>query len=113
MRLRQGIIVNTDGWKGYRKIHWRENGLVQSEHIHGKEGSMRRDFRHSNRVEGLWGQIKTAIISTYVSIPGVKEWLDFVFEAAYRARLHEKCVEEQKFLVGQAILDMLGFARAK
>lgn len=49
--------IHTDGWSAYEGFPWKKWNVKWLKHIHNGG----RTFEHSNRIEGLWGQIKSTM----------------------------------------------------
>ena len=73
--------LHTDGWAAYLKFDFNEIKRLHKRNIHGNPGDEKRDLKNSNLSEGLWGQLKTELRRTYITLNGRSNWLDFVFEA--------------------------------
>jgi hypothetical protein len=84
---RERYALHTDGWAAYFKFDFDQIKRIHKRHVHGLEGAEVRDFRHSNHAEGMWGEIKTELRRSYISIPGSDNWLDFVFEAIWKINI--------------------------
>ncbi len=62
-------IVNMDGWGAYNAIDWEGMQLQRSVHVH-RDNLARRNFEHSNLIEGLCNVLKGYTTRTYISTSG-------------------------------------------
>ena len=85
-----GSKIVTDGWPGYNFLN--DNGYVRYEHNHdaGDLGEGEESTSHS---EGLWGNLKGDIISTYHCIP-CKDFLYFLKEEEFKYINRKKNYED-------------------
>lgn len=87
--IAKGTLVNTDNWKGYRKLE--SLGYKHESVNHGAEEWV-RGIHHTNSVEGFWSHLKRGISSTHVSVSKqhMQKYVDeFGFRYNYRKEPRE------------------------
>ena len=81
--------LHMDGWAAYNGFDFNAIKREPARHVHGKPGSEKRDMQSSNLSEGLWGEIKTELRRTYITLKGSINWIDFVYEAMWKIEIRK------------------------
>jgi len=86
--INPGCIVHTDGWRAYDAIDWPGLGIRRHRHVH-LNNQNRRNFEHSNLIEGLWSVIKGNTRRQYNAVTGSLRLEDYLLEAKMRRDFRE------------------------
>jgi IS1 family transposase len=66
-----GSIIHSDGWAAYQAIPWEILEMTHVRHVKKSANSEEiRTFKHSNLIEGLWGNLKAHIKHSYNTLIG-------------------------------------------
>jgi hypothetical protein len=94
MSCKKGSLLQTDGWKAFQSIYWKNMKMLQDSKSHSGD---KRDFKHTSLILNLWGKLKYHIKHAYKTISGDNAAIEtFLFEALWRKEL-KKCNINERF----------------